>query len=239
MNRDNIDLIARLIILIIFAFVSTVIPSGKTKGSTSPNPNIIFDRSDYPVDFNKTLVYESDFGETTSTIRDEDGTLTYRNESDDFKYIQKILVKDDGLYVEQTYQKLDIFLFFKKESTVSYDGPLIRIPFPLHQNDSWTWEGTESFGENRSHKSKITGKVLGIEKVETPAGTFDAVKIETTVWRHEKIRSRVTEWFAPHIGMVKTKAEILGGGFGGIVRDLLGYGEIEFELKEIKTDNEH
>ena len=235
MKSGGIYFSGRQFILMFFVVSSIVIPSGKLKINPVPDPKVIFTRSDYPVDFGKTLVYESDFGETVSTIRNEDGSLTYRNESDDFKYVQKILVKDDGLFVEQTYQKLDVFLFIKKESTVSYDGPLIRIPFPLHENESWTWEGTESFGD-RSHQSKITGKVLGVEKVETPAGTFNTVKIETTVWGRENIRSRVTEWFAPGIGMVKTKAEILGGGFGGFVRDILGYGEIEFVLKEIKTN---
>jgi hypothetical protein len=35
------------------------------------------------------------------------------------------------------------------------------------------------------------------------------------------------------IGVIKTKIIIEGGGVEGVLRDILGYGTIEFELKEI------
>ena len=48
--------------------------------------------------------------------------------------------------------------------------------------------------------------------------------------------NKVTEWYAEGIGLIKAKVIIDGGGFMGFMRDLLGYGTIEFELEEIKNN---
>ena len=44
----------------------------------------------------------------------------------------------------------------------------------------------------------------------------------------------LTEWYAKDLGMVKMLVSIEGGGMLGFARDILGYGTITFELKEIK-----
>jgi hypothetical protein len=82
---------------------------------------------------------------------------------------------------------------------------------------------------------KVTGKVLGKEVVETDAGRFEAVKLESLVEGSSDLKNRVTEWYVEGIGLIKAKVIIEGGGIMGFVRDLLGYGIIEFELKEIRN----
>jgi len=81
---------------------------------------------------------------------------------------------------------------------------------------------------------KVTGKVLGKEFVTTDAGRFETIKIESLIEGSSDLKNRVTEWYAEGIGLIKVKAIIEGGGMMGFLRDILGYGTIEFELKEIR-----
>jgi hypothetical protein len=63
------------------------------------------------------------------------------------------------------------------------------------------------------------------------------LKIETTIENSSNSsRNIVTEWYAEKIGLVKAEIVIGGGGLMGIIRDLLGYGTITFELKEIRKN---
>jgi hypothetical protein len=80
----------------------------------------------------------------------------------------------------------------------------------------------------------ITGKVLNKEFVITKAGTFEAIKLESVVESSSNEKNKVTEWYAEGIGLIKAKIIIEGGGIMGFLRDILGYGTIEFELKEIR-----
>ena len=49
--------------------------------------------------------------------------------------------------------------------------------FPLTVGKTWTFEYDASSGDKSWHH-KVTGKVVGLEKVTVPAGTFDTTKVE-------------------------------------------------------------
>lgn len=66
------------------------------------------------------------------------------------------------------------------------------------------------------------------------AGIFEAIKVETIVRSPSGAKNIINEWYSQNIGLVKVKIIIEGGGLMGLIRDLLGYGEIDFELKEIR-----
>ncbi len=89
------------------------------------------------------------------------------------------------------------------------------IPIQLHPN-----------------KVKVTGKALDKEFVMTKAGRFEVIKLESIVEGSSNAKNRVTKWYAEGIGLIKAKIIIEGGGVMGFLRDILGYGTIEFELKE-------
>jgi hypothetical protein len=98
----------------------------------------------------------------------------------------------------------------------------------------WKWEGDE-YSDGDKYKVKVTGKALDKEFVMTKAGRFEAIKLESIVEGSANSKNRVTEWFAEGIGLIKAKIIIEGGGLLGVLRDILGYGTIEFELNEIRN----
>jgi hypothetical protein len=224
MNNISIHIIPFLLLI---AAVSN--PSLTEKKSA---PNLV---SYFPSDEDITLVYNSSFGETiTKYFQDGEFTIS-SSEADDFKYRQALIIKDDGIYVMETYQFVKIFLFINKEATSTYGKPLLRFPLPLLPGEEWEWEGDE-YSDGETNKVMVTGKVIGNEFVSTDAGIFEAVRIESLVEGSSDLKNRVTEWYAEGIGLIKAKVIIEGGGIMGFVRDILGYGIIEFELKEIRKE---
>lgn len=219
--------IKRIYITIIF-FLFAVLSGGLF----SREKPLINSPSYFPVNTNITLVYNSSFGESFSTYV-QDGELTIiSNKADKFKYKQTMIIKEDGVYIKETYQYLKIFLFIKKEGTFTYGKPLLRFPLPLYPGKKWESYGDE-YSDGDSSKVKVSGKALEKEYIDTKAGRFEAIRLESLV-EGPNSKNRVTEWFAEGIGLVKAKIVIEGGGSMGVLRDLLGYGTIEFELKEIR-----
>jgi hypothetical protein len=188
----------------------------------------------FPLNDNETLIYNSSFGESITKYYQEGGFTISSSEADDFKYKQALIIKEDGVYVTETYQFIKIFLFINKEATSTYEKPLLRFPLPLLPGTEWKWEGDE-YSDGDTNKVKATGKVLGKEFITTDAGRFETIKIESLVEGASDLKNRVTEWYAEGIGLIKVKAIIEGGGIMGFARDILGYGTIEFELKEIRN----
>ena len=189
----------------------------------------------FPVNNGKILVYESSFGESSTKYFQVGESTISLSEGDDFKYKQTLIIKEDGVYTKETYQYLKIFLFIKKESTVIYGSPLLRFPLPLLPGAEWNWEG-EEYSDGETNKVKVSGKALGNEYVFTKAGKLEAIKIETIIESGTEAKNIVTEWFAEGLGLIKAKIIIDGGGLMGFLRDVLGYGSLEFELAEIRTE---
>jgi hypothetical protein len=187
----------------------------------------------FPINTGLTLVYQTSFGESlTNYFQNGEFTIS-SSQADKFKYKQTMIIKDDGVYVKETYQFFKIFLFIKKEATFTYNKPLLRFPLPLSPGVKWKWEGIE-YSDGEPTNVKVTGKAFNKEFITTKAGKFEAIKLESLVEGSANSKNRVTEWFAKGIGLIKAKIIIEGGGVMGTLRDILGYGTIEFELKEIR-----
>ena len=224
MKSKSIYIIFTIVLLVTFSIDS----SDKKKLA-------IISNTYFPVNNGKTLVYESSFGES-STKYFHDGEFTISlSEGEDFKYKQTLIIKEDGVYVKEMYQYLKIFLFIKKEATVTYNKPLLRFPLPLLPGTKWEWEG-EEYSDGEANKVKVIGKVLGNEFITTKAGKLEAIKMETIIESADDAKNIVTEWYAEGLGLIKAKIIIDGGGVMGLLRDVLGYGTLEFELAEIRTE---
>ena len=84
--------------------------------------------------------------------------------------------------------------------------PIIRMP--VSAGDHWGWKG-----KFRSAASDIdadaTFTVAGPEKTVTPAGSFEAFKVEQRVVVHAApdVVTMTTMWLAPHVGLVKQVVE--------------------------------
>ena len=188
----------------------------------------------FPLNDNETLIYNSSFGECITKYYQEGGFTISSSEADGFRYRQALIIKEDGVYVTETYQFIKIFLFINKEATSTYEKPLLRFPLPPVPGMEWEWEGDE-YSDGDTSKVKVTGKVIGKEYINTDAGSFETIRIESLVEGASDLKNRVTEWYAEGVGLIKIKAIIEGGGIMGFARDILGYGTIEFELKEIRN----
>ncbi|MCX6150298.1 MAG: hypothetical protein NTX22_07240 [Ignavibacteriales bacterium] len=222
MKTNSIYIIPILVLFAVFSFAS------KAKERI-----IIIPNSYFPVNNSITLVYKSSFGESiTKYYQDGDFTIC-SSEGDKFKYRQTLLIKEEGVYTKETYQYLKIFLFINKEVTFTYGKPLLRFPLPLTPGMMWQWEGDE-YSDGGKNNVKVTGKAFDKEFVKTKAGRFEAIKLESVVEGSSNSKNRVTEWYAEGIGLIKAKIIIEGGGLMGFLRDILGYGTIEFELQEIR-----
>lgn len=215
-------------IIILFFMITLDYASDKKKEGTK-SLSIYF-----PANDNVTLVYKTSFGESTSRYTHSNEYVISSNEADKFKYIQKLLIKDDGVYVLETYQYLRIFLFIKKEDRYTYSKPLIRIPFPLSSGKEWQCESDE-YSNGDTNKVILKGKVIGSEILKTNIGDFETIKLETII-ESGSSKNSATEWYASGIGLVKAKIVIDGGGLMGFVRDILGYSEVNFELVAIRKD---
>jgi len=188
-----------------------------------------------PINENKILIYDSDFGETVSKVVKNGDKFEIINESEKFKYIQKLKKEDDGLYLFQTNQYVDVFLFISSSAEIHYTSPALNIALPLEEKKKWTWSGEQFDDDSTETKSvSINGEVVGIEKINVPAGEFEAVKISIKISIENGSNSDVTQWLVPDIGVVKTVAKVEGTGLVGMLTSLLGYDELVFELKEIR-----
>jgi hypothetical protein len=83
---------------------------------------------------------------------------------------------------------------------------------PLNAGQSWsTRVSATTPGRDRPSSVRVDGDVVGSERITTPAGSFDTIKVKRRVyagdWEPFKNETRidVTEWFAPALGRaVKT-----------------------------------
>jgi hypothetical protein len=201
--------------------------------SASINDEVKFGKEYFPTELKKKLIYDSSFGDLELKVTKEKEIYLFSYDSNTFKYRQKLFVNDDGLFVNETYQKIKLLLVITKEGKYVYDKPLLRVPFPVQVGQEWSWNGNE-FINDETHTVNLKAKAAKFETITTPAGKFEALKVETTLETSQGTKNNLTEWYAKDLGMVKMQIAIKGGGMLGFARDILGYGTIVIELKEMK-----
>ncbi len=102
-------------------------------------------------------------------------------------------------------------------SDARYDPPHMAFKFPLIVGNSWASRSVVEGGGNKS-RTDLALKVVARETVKTPAGEFDAFKIESEGWINGiswtgAIRTTEVRWYAPAIGrVVRTEYQDFRGG---------------------------
>jgi hypothetical protein len=129
---------------------------------------------------------------------------------------------------------------------VTYDPPLPLFVFPLEDGRRWTQTVTATDTRTGARFPVfVQGWVLGRETVTTPAGTFDAIRIqrslrigdgETSIWRSDTFQSE-TEWYAPAVGRAVRYRQDLNYYFDKMRgREPMGnrieWGRVQLELTE-------
>jgi hypothetical protein len=98
-----------------------------------------------------------------------------------------------------------------KSASASYEPSDGKLHFPMHVGDTWSATYTYRTGTWESAVQRQT-RVVGVEGVDTPAGHFDAFKIEqvaswtATGGNRGQGTTQETDWYAPAIGRI-VKAE--------------------------------
>jgi len=92
--------------------------------------------------------------------------------------------------------------------TRRFEPPLLRYQYPLTGGEHWSQRMRDANHDSRPYGGiDRTVRVGGYEKVTTPAGTFDAIRLsvimrldDETVWRYPT-ECVYTIWYAPALGV--------------------------------------
>lgn len=76
---------------------------------------------------------------------------------------------------------------------IDYDPPLVLVQGPVRVGESWAVKTTGIKG---------TKKAAAVETIKVPAGTFEAVRIESE-YGPATAPSKSTAWYAPNVGLIK------------------------------------
>ncbi len=177
------------------------------------------------------LFYQSSFGSIKTEITEKGNMLYIRNGGEKFTYNQDYYLTQSGLKLGKVYQKLRVMGFITKEQTSTYKTPMLRYQSPCPIGKVWNARTTE-YVDDDSVQTVMSVVESKEESVTVKAGTFSALKVSTVFSHVGGDQSKVIDWIVPGIGIVKTIIYISGDGFMGVMRSVLGYSEITFELQK-------
>ncbi|MYE88436.1 hypothetical protein F4X33_05515 [Candidatus Poribacteria bacterium] len=177
----------------------------------------------YPDDFGNTWILRSTDGidervvtiEGPETIRNEslqvisDGTYPISAPTNDNPTKLFIKTAPNGVLIFRAIVTVAVF----GEITIDYSPPETFLPVPIELGSEWTVSGEATaslFGLKIKVETTNTAKVVAIEDVTVPAGTFrDCLKIE----QHSQIQllpplatfpsTSSIMWLAPDVGLVQ------------------------------------
>lgn len=200
--------------------------------SPHDSSSTIYGSEYFPFNEKIELIFDSNIGETKRVVEIDDKFYKVTNISDKFTYTQKFIKKNNGIYLIHTEQYIDIFLYSRKVN-ITYSDPVLQLPFPQKIGDVWSWSGYQVKNGDTTSIS-IIGNAIAEEILELQAGKFNTIKIKLFFEEKDGERTTLYQWLAPGLGAVKTKAIIEGNGIIQFAMSLLGYDEIDTELKEIR-----
>ena len=197
-------------------------------------PSVEITKDYFPTNTSQKLYYESSMGEAFASTKKVGNNYVLDLRNDDFYFIQTVYFQNDTVYLSKLDQKVDVLLFISSKSSVTYNRPYLRFPFPLKNGQNWDWKGIEYIDNKNPDSILVSGKVVGEEYLEVPAGRFKCIKFQIDIYKKKNgSHTKFFEWRTPNIGLVKLEAYIDSKGFIGKVMKLLGYNEMKFELKKI------
>lgn len=105
---------------------------------------------------------------------------------------------------ERPYRKVEVsrrgLFWLETTEEKAFDEPIQFFRCPVVAGDVVPYRCS---GPGGIATMKGTMKVIAVEEIEVPAGTFTAVRVEDG-YSHGDFKSRETHWFAPEVGLVKS-----------------------------------
>ena len=129
-----------------------------------------------------------------SEEKQADGTVAY------------LLERKAGTLVHTWYSKANGWVNILKEAYPEHEGLEMKhakakqiLKIPLVTGAQWTWSGKSTTQMETTERYKI----VGIERVVVPAGTFQAVKVEIKIAEGTAMLVR-SFWYAAGVGLIKS-----------------------------------
>jgi DNA-directed RNA polymerase subunit RPC12/RpoP len=108
-------------------------------------------------------------------------------------------------YLAADAQGVKLYMSQMQGQEFRCDPPVLRIKLPYRQGDAWQ-STTSQFGTTMSTKFQSGGN----ERIQTPAGSFDCIKVQSTITIPGQPPINSTTWYADGIGPVHQTMEIGG-----------------------------
>lgn len=171
------------------------------------------------------LIYEESLAGTTISTLDKrvavgdngEITLTYTKEG--FPIVERWRVYPDSTVLQiEAPKEMYALLDTLQVRDVEVRMRNLSLPAVLNPGDILPGFGFSLSGTRKGERSTISVvsdsiRVIGPERIKTPAGRFDAVRIEsrtvTTIGSDEQ-EGRMTQWLVPGVGIVRQEIPVYG-----------------------------
>lgn len=126
-----------------------------------------------------------------------DGRLIYQLDTCGQQVIHDWYVKEKGSVLRLKEHYGD-----NPKLQINFEPPCCNLHNPLLVGDKWSWQGKGLMDVSINDQSQVEAE----EDVEVPAGKFRAMKVVSSV-QQGPARVVKTYWYAPGLGLIKTKTE--------------------------------
>jgi len=136
-------------------------------------------------------------------------------------------VQSGKLYREETYgvsRSAIRLISAGGDDRMTMSPPMTLVKADLPEGKPLLWEGSILF-KGKKAPARAYGRIASKRKVTTPAGTFDAYRVDTvltTVIDGRPLSFPASRWFSPGIGIVKQEFIV---GRAQVVKELTKYSE--------------
>jgi hypothetical protein len=185
--RIRVEAMHYTTLAILFVAVTTITTVGFDGVGNENNP------FSFPVAEGTSWTYTEDGADTkrilTSSKKDGKHTtisIDTLNETGKQSHYETVIVSADGLCRTE--------FMGTKLSTPNW---LIKLPY--NQNGRWK--------QSLPDKTTITWTSLKREVIKVPAGSFNAIPVQTVVTYRDGSTTTTTYWYAQHVGLVKSQCD--------------------------------
>ena len=108
--------------------------------------------------------------------------------------------------------------------------PELVLELPLAVGREWEWTGSVERG-NETREAWASGKVLGVETIDVPAGRFITYHIQISRRDEFGTTQEIDLWFDPQVGPIRAVGDLQWRGLIGVLQSMVGMRRFEVELK--------
>jgi len=187
-------------------------PAPDNSGSVCNNPY-------YPISDGATWVYDIDgSSQAVHTMSvEEEGSFKIAIVGVDSAAVLEGRCSEAGILLLESGMEGSYFTDSGSSSTSSDYQEGVTLPNNLQVGDEWSQTtGLTAEAGDLSQNARVISnyRVVGVESVTVPAGTFDALKIEqrsTMIFNGQELLTEATLWYALGVGNVRTENGLTGG----------------------------